>query len=580
MSVRVIETIEFQCRDCYRCLRICPLKAIKVQEQAETGNLYTQVIDELCVQDGLCVLECPRKAKKITSNIEKVKQLVKTETHLIASVAPSFVSALPLPDPRMLPTLLRKIGFTEVHETSVGANLVARKHRELGLSKPLIGSSCPAVVNLVERYYPELLPMLAPVVSPMLAHGRLVKGANPDCRIVFIGPCAAKIDEARLAGIEGVVDYVIGFNELWQWVLDVGIAIAELTPSQFDGFNPGRARLFPLEGGMVTTVQGIMPDVKLDSVSISGLENCIKFLDHLSTGEIQDPPQIMELLACHGGCLNGPLALGREESLFVRKRKVTRYYDQLSKAVEMTETAAGSSLPPVDVSRNYQDRKIQLPYPDESIIKNILEQIGKSSPEDELNCGACGYPSCRDKAVAVYQGKAELEMCMPFMRRQAESMANLVMSNMPSATILVDRELNIIDINSAAEELFKCRSAEVVGKELANIIPTKNFSRVMKAREKLVTTASYPRYGIFTREIIFPVKGTQMVVGVLSDITAEMQQQNELEFVKSQAIIQAQEVIEKQMMVAQEIAGLLGETTAETKIQLSRLIKLMRKDPL
>ncbi|GAB6181175.1 [Fe-Fe] hydrogenase large subunit C-terminal domain-containing protein [Desulfotomaculum defluvii] len=564
------------CRDCYRCVRICNLKAVKMN----TGNLgkfHAQVIDELCVHCGQCILACPQKAKKPVSDLRQVKQLLAEGNPVIAVIAASFVGSLPLKEPDLMPSLLRKLGFSEVQETSIGASLVTQEYLDMGFEHPRLISYCPVIVNLIEKHYPELIPLLAPIVSPMIAQGRVIKSLNPQAKVVYIGSCAAKRDEAQLLGLKDSIDYFIGFQDLWQWVQDSEVVVEELAPSNFDSFSPCHNRIYPVEGGVIWAVAEELQQAGENFLTISGLDSCIEFIKHLGQGQIINPPKLMELWACKGGCINGPLSLCLEESQFMRQRKLLQYYNSSGECVFEIDN---SRLPEISLKRDFTNRKVEQIYPSEEEIKIILARTGKHSPDQEFNCGNCGYNSCRDKAVAVFQGKAEVEMCIPYMRKRAESMSNLVISAMPNAIIVVGKDLDILEINSAAETLFKCTASEVVGQRILTLMPATNFLKVMQSGKMMNATSAYPNLGIVTKEIFFPVRGTDVVVGIFVNITSEKKQREQYELMKSQTIQQAQEVIEKQMMVAQEIAGLLGEATAETKVQLGKLIKLMRQEDL
>ncbi len=569
----LITTNEARCRDCYRCLRSCAVKAIRFSAGDQSGVLHARVIDELCVHDARCVLSCPQKAKKVASDLEQVRGLINGGKILAAGVAPSFPAGLPLGDPGKMPALLRRLGFGRVLETSLGAHLVVMEHRRIGFNHPLISSACPVVVNLIERHYPGLLPLLAPAVSPMIAHGRYMKRVYPGCLTVFIGPCAAKKGEAKTEGIDDAIDYVLGFDEVWEWAREEGLDQASLEVEGFDGPVPDLTRLFPIEGGMIRAMR---MEGESNCITITGLQNCIAFLGHMSRNTIGRPPVFMELLACRGGCIDGPLSLCRDEDIFTRRRKVTEFYRAGS---GLGEPGAGEVLLPPDLMRReYRPRRAALAVPDEGTLRQILAQTGKHQPEDELNCGACGYDSCRDKAMAVYQGNAEVQMCIPYMRKRAESMSNLVLAAMPNAVIIVDHDLVIKEVNPAAGRLFKCQAREMVGQRLDLLVNPENFQKVIETGEMLNRLHTYPELDIITREIIFPLESESAVVGILVDITSEKRQREQFELVKGQTIARAQEVMAKQMTVAQEIAGLLGETTAETKVLLSKLIDLMGRD--
>lgn len=576
----LIITNEARCRDCYRCIRTCPVKAIRIKSM-EDHQVHAQVVDELCLYDGRCVLACPQKAKKIPSDLNDVRELIASGVPVAASIAPSFAAALPLSRPEITPALLKLLGFDQIHETSFGAELVAREHQRRGFEKPLISSSCPVIVNLIEKHYPELIPLLAPIISPMVAHGYFLKKRYPEHKVVFIGPCIAKRDELRSPQVAGAIDLLLGFNELWDWIQQVQVDLDSLPAIRFDGPQPNLARLFPVDGGLIRTACLNVDMMNTGAIAITGIKNCIDFLSNLSSQKISEPPLLMELLACSGGCIGGPLTATSDDTYLRRQRIIAYYKTQADSANEHDCIAELEQLelPPDKLSRTFQDKKLTLTWPSEEQIREILIQTGKHSDEDQLNCGSCGYNSCRDKAVAVFQGTAELQMCIPYMRKRAESMSNRVVSTMPNGVIITTKNLDIVEINPAAEQMFNCQAKDVVGRPLRHLFNPQNFQRVVDTGLPINLLASYPEYELNTREIIFALDREQTIVGILVDITEDHRQKEQLNSVKSQTIEKAQEVIEKQMKVAQEIAGLLGETTAETKVLLSKLIKLMREEP-
>lgn len=573
----LIATNEAECVDCYKCVRTCPVKAISITNLSDSKALHVQVLGDVCLKCGRCIEICPQDAKQLNSNdLDRLKMCLKNGRELACSVAPSFVSGVPIQNPHLMPTLLRQLGFNVVEETSVGAGLVSQHHLQLGFNQPLISSACPVVVNLIEIYHPELIPMLAPVVSPMIAHGRDIKKRHNDIRVAFIGPCVAKKDEYITAGISDAVDFVLGFDELWELVEQLGIDLANLTPSEFDNPFAGAASLYPLDGCMFASLRSGLDNPEQNYLAISGLEKCMEFLQHLATEEIERPPKLMELLVCEGGCINGPLSMCLDQSLYNRRQRVLDYYND----VKDDQQTIPEGIPTEQMYRSYKSKYIEQPLPSDTELRELLARTGKTNPVDELNCGACGYESCRDKAVAVYQGKAELEMCIPYMRKRAESLSNIVTTAMPNGIIIVDKELKILEMNPAAEKMFKCKAQRMVNESISQLLNPDNFIRALNSDQMINVCSTYPDKNIVVSEFIFPVERENIAVGIFVDITEEKQQREQFELVKNQTIMQAQEVIQKQMMAAQEIAGLLGEATAESKIQLSKLIKLMREDPL
>lgn len=567
-----ITTVADRCRDCYRCIRSCPVKAIRIE--AENDKLRARIVEDLCILCGRCVLTCPQGAKKVSSSLDRVKELLASGEPVAASVAPSFAAVLPSGYVPVLPAMLKALGFALVQQTSWGAELVCRAQKQLPGGTSYISTACPVVVNLVEKYYPELIPRLAPLVSPMVAHGQWIKQNHPQARVVFIGPCIAKKDEARQ--FPSAVDEVLGFDELVQWLEEKGFSPDRFSPAEFDPPHPHKAVLFPVEGGQLHTLSMSTDMLDTRVVAISGLNNCIDFLSQLQRGQIENPPAFMELLACSGGCIAGPLVEAAGD-IFIRRRRIIEYFRTRSSTPLPGGEGETRFLSLDFLRRHYRERRIHRPDPPEEAIRRILAQTGKYSPEDELNCGACGYNSCREKAAAVYWGMAEVQMCIPYMRRRAESMSNLVIGAMPNGCIIVNRNLEILEANPAVREMFGWQDKEVHGQKLDQLIDATNFRRVLATGESLNVLHTYDEHDRIIREVIFPLEKGEVVVGILVDITHEKRQQEELRQMKAQTIKRAQEVINKQMKVAQEIAGLLGETTAETKVLLSQLIRLMQE---
>ncbi len=572
----LIKTNEAKCRDCYKCVRSCPLKAICINSGPNNIQAHAQVIEEICVQCGQCTVICPQKAKVVKSDLAEVKALLADKSiRVVASVAPSYPVHLPLPQPFVLPSLLKKMGFSSVELTAVGAELISLEHHHIDSPVPVISSACPAVVNLVELHYPHLVPYLSPLVSPLIAHGRLLKQQSPGCVVVFIGPCISKKGEIVLDEVKGAVDYVLTFKEIWDWLEQEAIDPNQIQPSGFDGYIPDKANLFPTEGGQLLATS-LSTDIIDGCVqTVTGLQNCMDLLKNFCNLDENQRPKFVEMLACSGGCLGGPCGVAGYDTYSKKHELLALYRRGELQTKENRDAVPRPTLPSQDLIRKFEKRKVKLPVPDEEQIKNILAQSGKYTPEDELNCGACGFGSCREKAIAVFQGHAEPQMCIPYMRKRAESISNQVLNAMPNAVIIADEDLTITEINPATVKMFGQQSKLLIGQMLEKLIDPKEFRLVLKEKKAAITELCTLENGIITRKIIFPLDN--MVVGIFIDITKEVQQQNELLHVKTQTIDRAQEVIKKQMTVAQEIAGLLGETTAETKILLNQLIKLMKE---
>jgi iron only hydrogenase large subunit-like protein/uncharacterized Fe-S cluster-containing protein len=578
--VGIISTIDAKCKDCYKCLRTCPVKAIKMERGELPHELHARVCEERCIFDGSCVLVCPQNAKKVASDLDSLRPLLEEGVNVAASIAPSFPSAFPDIDPLTIPTALRLIGFGFVQETAIGAELVSREYarRFREEDKPLISSPCPVVVNLIERHYPEVIPYLAPIVSPMVAHGRYLKQIMPGTKVAFIGPCIAKLGEREASGVDDAIDFVLTFEELRDVFLEAGIDLGSLEQSQFDGALPDKARLFPVEGGILRSASLSTDMLDHEVLTVSGLENCKEvlkqFIQGMRRGDRAHLPCLVDMLACEGGCINGPKNPS-DEDVYTRRARVLEYVKQSSDPEDVSRCP---KIPRELLERTYRNLKPDVLEPDEGTIRAILAKTGKHSQADELNCGACGYDSCRDKAIAVFQGMADPEMCIPYMRERAESVANLFVTCTPNAIIVIDEDETVRDLNAAAEGMFKRKKGEVVGKNLSTIMDPGHFRKALQEKTVVQGEVCYPDLDLVTYQTIFYEPGERLAMGIIADITEERKRERRLLEIREQTLDKAQGVINKQMEVAQKIAGLLGETTAETKVLLTNLMNTFKNE--
>ncbi len=599
--VGVVSTNPARCRDCYRCVRVCPVKAVRV------ASGQAEVAPELCIACGACVSACPQRAKVTRDDLPAVKAALAAGRTVIATVAPSVAAYFPVngaPDRGLLSfepiaAALAALGFAAADETAVGAAMVGLDHGDYAHAHPerwpIISSSCPVVINLVEQYYPDLIPHLAPQVSPMIAHGRYLRDRyGEEAVIVFIGPCIAKKGEATDTAVAGAIDAALTYDELARWMAEAGVTLggeelaspaATAAPSAItpaDHAPAGTAaRLFPLEGGLLGTAR-LETDLLAHSVFVgSGMDLCRNVLEGIRSGGWQTA--LVELMACTGGCINGPALEGRG-SIALSRQRVQHYAER-----------RGQQAPPPraewpDLARTYGDRSIPEPQFSAAEISAALHRVGKYLPEDELNCGSCGYATCREKAIATLRGMAEATMCMPYMRARAESLHTVVMDVAPNAILVVDGDLLVQDLSRSAEEMFGCSRAYARGKPLRNLLPNVgDFVTVRDMGQSVLNrVVRLPWVGNSKREIVIeqtvvPVLGPaardqedrNLMVAILRDVTAREQEAQELELIRSETVRRTQEVINKQMRVAHEIAGLLGETTAETKVVLSQLTRLL-----
>ncbi len=557
--MQIIKTQKVNCRDCHRCVRSCPVKAIGINDG------HARVVDERCILCGRCVVECPQKAKMVLDEREKIIAAMNSGKKVVLTLAPSFAASFNFNDFKSFKQSILKLGFAEVFETAVGADIVAKEYEKLAAAeeKTVLSACCPVVVKLICTYYPELSEMISPVLSPMAAHGKILRGNfAEDVFIVFAGPCIGKIEEAQ--HFPDAIDAVITFDRLGEWL--AAEAGAEACSALIE-HDYSSARNFPLPGGILQTM-GKLDDSRF--IAVDGIENVVAVLDSLKKGEIE--PVFIELLACSGGCVGGPLSANRQ-CLPIKKGRVNDFV-----AAMKNEDHAACKLEKcsTDFSRRHQMTPLNAVLPSEEEIMAILKRCGKNVLEDQKNCGACGYNSCREKAIAVFQGLAETDMCVPYMRSKAESLATMVVENSPNAIIVVDETMRIKEANPATYRIFSRMTFEK-GDSLARLIDCAEIIKAVRLNKRIISKrAEYAEHGLIVEETIIPIKEHGFVLLVLTDVTEQEKRAREWAQMKVETMGKANEIINRQMKVAQEIAGLLGETTAETKAALLELTWLLR----
>ena len=549
------------CKNCYKCVKVCPVKSIKVE------NEQAQIIDNSCILCGRCLAECPQNAKTLQSDLEKVKGFLKAGETVIVSLAPSYPGSFEFEKPEQMATAFQKLGFSGVSETSEGAAYVTAEYARLvreNTMKNIITTCCPSVNRLVEIYYPELVDQMAPVVSPMIAHARLLKQSiGKNIRVVFVGPCISKKDESADMRHDTDVDAVLTFDDMASWFQQEGICVADCKAGKFLNASSKIVRMYPITNGILETLRACGDTGNYHLMSVDGIGECRDLFEAMKQGQIDHC--FIEINACKGGCVNGPAKAKDSTARFHSAIKVERY----ARSDADCYPATPEKLP---LSKKFFDRSPHETIPDESVIRSILAKIGKETPEQELNCGACGYASCREKAIAVYQNRAELTMCMPYMKERAESLSNYVLSETPNITIIVDSDMNIIEFNAAAEACFKISRREALEKALYELIDVSDFQFVFESKQSITNKkVHYREYNITTEQSIIYIEKENIAMGSFRDITKEEKELENRYHLRVETMEMAQKVIDKQMVAAQQIASLLGETTAETKVTLTKL---------
>ncbi len=539
------------CKNCSKCIRHCPVKSIRF-----SGN-QANIIGNECILCGHCFVVCPQNAKEIADGIETAKVLIDSGVPVYASIAPSFIANYENVGIDNLRDALVKLGFVGAEETAVGATIVKKEYERIlaeGNKDVVISSCCHSINLLIQKYYPHLLPYLADVKSPMQVHAEWIKAVSPGAKVVFIGPCVAKKDEAERYG---AVDAVLTFEELAKWLKEEKIEISQGK----DKTKESLARFFPTTGGILKTMTERNPIYKY--LAIDGVENCIAALEDIAKGKIHRC--FIEMSACAGSCTGGPVMEKYHNSPVKNQLDVMDYAGDEDFPVEKPDDLV------LDKQFEFIDKKTVAPS--EREIAETLRKMGKTKPEDELDCGSCGYKTCREKAVAIIQGKADVSTCLPYLREKAESLSDNIMTNSPNGILLLNENLEIQKINNVALGIVNMRNAaDLMGEPVVRILDPSAFVQVMSTgnviKDKKVYLAEYGKY--VEQNIVYD-KSYRTLLCIMRDITEQEIAREHRENINRQTVETADKVVEKQMRIVQEIASLLGETAAETKIALTKL---------
>lgn len=556
---------EANCKNCYKCLRYCPVKAIQIKDEQAI------IINERCIGCGQCMKICPQEARSIKSDLIEVKEAIRAGRKVVVSIAPSFSGAFDVDDPFKIIAGIRKLGFNIIEETASGADVVTelyRRYLEENQPTNIITTSCPSSNYLVEKYYPELIEYNLPIVSPMIAHGKILKkNYGRDSFTVFIGPCIAKKIEGSNLQHKGSIDAVLTFEEISEWLEHTKIDINSLEPSKLDNFSSEGGASYPIKGGVIEgLLQGELKE-RYSLITVDGIYNCIELFESLKNETLEGV--CVEAHICKGSCIGGSAMPKEQVDYYKRRVRVGKYISNRKPEESIKEVDIPEDM---NFKMNFFDKSIKHKDILEEDIENILKSMGKYTKDDQLNCGACGYDSCRNKAVAVIEGMAEMNMCLPYMRSKAESLKNIIFENSPNGIILLDEDLNVKEFNPSAERIFNIESDFIRDKPIAIIIDEEIFDNVKKTRESILgKRVYYKEYDKVLIQNVLYLKDQNIILTIMIDVTIEESNKKELNRVKEQTIDAAQSVIEKQMRVAQEIASLLGETTAETKMILTKL---------
>lgn len=587
-----IYTEQTECQDCYKCIRQCPVKAISVE------NGHAKIIPEMCIMCGTCVKKCPSNAKHIRNDLGMAKQILREKNKVFVSLAPSFVSEFPNVSASYLIQALKKLGFTGVSETALGADFVSAQiaqdmeksckaeseNKTNNGQKLFLSSACPAVVEFIKLYRPEFSKYITDRASPLLAHSRFLRNYyGDDIGIVFIGPCIAK---KREADTWKTIDCSLTFNDLKRWFEEEHIKIGNLETENsaaqsnvqnndidFLPFKAAKGVLYPVEGGMISACKKYIKKINFNSMTISGIPQIEDALVNLHEEDLEEP-LFMELLACPGGCINGP---GSEKtfSTAIKRVRVLEYakdvneIQDFSKIIDKQPEITGT-LPKLNSSFSIHT---------ESEIQQALKSVGKISKSDELNCASCGYDTCRHFAEAMLEHRAEKTMCVSYMRKLAQKKANILIKAIPSGVVIADKNLSIIECNENFAKLLGDDVQSMYdalpgleGAQLDKLIGfSKYFLEVMDANSPDIIEREVQNGKKIFHVLIFSIEKEDIAGAVIEDITVPQVQ-------KRQIVNQAKKVINKHLSTVQKIAFLLGENAAESEAILNSIIESFSED--
>ena len=542
------------CKNCYKCIRHCPVKSIRF-----SGN-QAHIIGNECILCGQCFVVCPQNAKEIVDGTEKARVLLQSGDPVYVSLAPSFIANYEGVGIESMRRALKKLGFSDVEETAIGATIVKKEYERMLREENrdvVISSCCHSINLLVQKYFPSCLEYLADVMSPMQAHCADIKRRFPGAKTVFVGPCVAKKDEAEY--YEGLVDAVLTFEELTMWLKAEGIELE----AELDNCSESRARFFPTTGGILKTMsKKENPDYTY--IALDGVENCIAALRDLENGKIHKC--FIEMSACIGSCIGGPI-MEKYEKFSPIKDYITVSDYAGNKDFDVAQPDS------MTLKKHFTMIEHKLAQPSEHEIMTELRKMGKFKASDELNCGSCGYNTCREKAIAIIQGKAEISMCLPFLKDKAESFSDAMVENMPNGLIVLNENLEVQQINNAARKIMNIRSAsDVLGEPVVRILDPTIFLQVSSTGKTVHDQRTYlAEYKKYVEQTVVYDQDSRLLIGIMRDITDEEAEKEKKTRINKQTVEVADAVVQNQMRIVQEIASLLGETAAETKIALTKL---------
>lgn len=570
--IKMFDFMSDSCKNCYKCIRYCPVKAIRY----ESGK--AEIDPDKCIACGQCFVVCPKHVRNVDNDYDEVLERLGRGDKVNALLDSAYLAMFD--EPERFVAGLKKIGFNSVLEIASSTSVVTEQQMKYMEShsdlKYMITASCPSVYLFVCKYYPELVKYLIPIISPAVALAKLVRLSEHDSYNVYIGPCLARRFESQHSD-RTCLDAAISFSEVVRMIKVNLISFDELSPVLPDVVSGNEKKNFAMPGKTCERLIVKANSLNYSTVSIEGSDQITEFLDAIKDGILDRT--MADLAMCSGSCLDGPFMHGSNTNMFLSLQKLRNHVDYRKKTTGGEGNGEEINWSKVDFNNKFYPMEIKEQKFSQSQIKEVLLAMGKNSRADELNCGACGYNSCKDKAVAVLAGMAQIDMCMPYMKRKAESMTSAIFLAARNFILIADLNYKVIRINPAAEKVTKLSMNDAVGIPVSEFIPQKYFEKVFETKTDIVGEKIHiPKFDYTGLMNIMYLREDREFMVTMQDVTNEEKRRAELEKLKLNTVEVAQHVIDKQMMVAQEIASLLGETTAETKVALNNLKKVVIKE--
>ena len=563
------------CQDCYKCIKECPVKSIKIEDTSASIRY------EYCTYCGHCITICPAKAKKIRDDSQEIITALQNKEKLIISLAPSYISEFPTVGEETFVAAAKEMGFFGVSETALGAEKVSEATKTW-LDKQdkgvYISSCCTAAVHYVCKYYPEKKHLLVPIDTPMVAHGKMLKKQYPGCKVVFVGPCIAKKKESDMNA--SVIDYALTYKEFVEMLDWFGVDFDFTNPTEQDVFIPQRAnkgRLFPVDGGMIANMIKSEEVASINNnnspvsyMTFSGVKNIKEIIEDSDRFDVSGK-LFLELMICEGGCVKGPGTL-EEKSVASKRIKV---FSSLKKEQQTPTVEENLRLfEGINVGNSFDSISAPpvIEYPDAK-IEEALQSVNKFSKQAELNCSGCGYDNCREFAKALIDGRAESSMCISFMRSVASNQTNILLRKIPYGFVIVNDDMQIVDSN---EKFIKILGEDamfihenipnLIGADARKLIPFAYlFEKVLKnGNDHLEQDVRYNDK--YLNVSVMTIQAGKTVCGIVQNM-------HEPEVRKDLVINRTREVILENLKVVQQIAFLLGENASFTETMLNSIVE-------